>query len=261
MAQCDDLRLGGVLAASGITGGMSINGTAIGVTDWSGLFGHAGMTGAALEVNGRPGGFYGGDLLGRSRFPILNVEFHQEGPNGLLVEATGCDQLWENTDDFLELLADPAGNYLEVDLPDASKRFLKVTALDPAIITQPLSRRELSVPLVANWPYWREGGNQSTDTITAGDTITNAGRAVVYDAVLVFAGDGTFTNSTAGWSIQVIGSAGPVTVDLGNRTVVEGGLPANNRIRRTDRDWGWFLKGVNTVTSNVSVVVTWRIQY
>lgn len=261
MALCDDLRLGGTLTGTGITGGLSINDTAISVFDWSGIFGHAGLTGSALEVNGRPGGFFAGDLLGRPRFPILNLEIHDIGPGGLLVEPDACQQLQANTDDFLELLADPAGNYLEVDMPDATSRFLHVAALDPALFSQPEALRRISAPLVGDWPYWREGGNQSTDTISGADTITNLGRVSIYDAVLVYAGDGTFQNTTAGWEIEVVGSGGAVTVDLGNRTVTEGGTPANNRIRRDSRDWGWFLPGVNSVTSDVSVVVTWRIQF
>ena len=42
MATCDDLRLGGTLSATGITGGLSINNTALSIEDWSGVLGHPG---------------------------------------------------------------------------------------------------------------------------------------------------------------------------------------------------------------------------
>lgn len=258
---CDDLRLGGTLSASGITGGLSINSTAISIFDWSTLFGHAGMTGSMLEVNGRPGGFVAGDLLGKPRFPVLSIQIHKTGPDGILVAGTADEQLWANTDEFLQLLTDPAGNYLEYDLPDATSRFLRVTALDVGLIAQGDGRRRVSVPLVADWPYWRQGGQQNSQVISGADTLTNQGRAVIYDAVLVFAGNGTLTNLTEGWMIEVTGAAAAVTVDLGARTVTEGGNPATNRIRRDSRDWGWFGAGANSVTATVSVTVTWRRQF
>ena len=117
------------------------------------------------------------------------------------------------------------------------------------------------MPLVADWPYWSVGGQEETDTISGADTMTVGGTQDVYDAVLVFAGDGTFTHSGLGWNIEVTGSGGAVTVDLGARTVTEGGNPAPNRIRRSNADWGWFEPGSNSVTSDVSVTVTWRNQY
>jgi len=257
---CDDLRLGGTLSSSGISGGTSINSTAIMVSDWAGLFGTAGITGQALEVNGRPGVLYGGDFLGRGRFFNLNMQMTRYGPNKTLVEATPQEQLQANTDDFLQLLTVPE-TYLEVDMPDGTSRFLQVTNLDPAYMSKATKVRQIAPPLVADWPYWRQGGQEETDTISGADTITVGGDKSVYDPVLVFAGDGTFTHNALGWSIEVTGSGGAVTVDLGNRTVTEGGNPALNRIRRSDRDWGWFTVGSNSVTTDVSVVVTWRSQF
>jgi len=257
---CDDLRLGGTLSASGITGGTSINSTAIAVDNWAGLLGTAGIGGQALEVNGRPGVLYGGDFLGRGRFFNLQMQLTRYGPNLTLVAPTEDEQLTDNTDDFLTLATVPE-TYLEVDMPDGTSRFLRVTNLDPAYTNQATKLRKISVPFVADWPYWREGGQEQTDTISGADTLVVGGKKTVYDPVLVFAGDGTFTNSTEGWSIEVTGSGGAVTVDLGNRTVTEGGNPALNRIRRTSRDWGWFIVGNNSVTSDVSVTVTWRNQY
>ena len=263
---CDDLRLGGTLSSTGITGGVSINGTAYSVTDWSSIFGTAGLSSSQVEVYGRPGAFTAGDLLGLPYSFNLDLAILDRNSTGGLSEPTYPEQLQANTDAFLALLASSSPQLLEVDMPDGTSRFRRVTNFFPAPIRQPRALRTITAPLADNWPYWHEGGNESTDTITGADTLVVGGNVDVYDAVLVFAGDGTFTHSTLGWAIEVVGSSGAVTVDLGNRTVEEGGNPAPNRIRRTvvpgsGRVWGWFTDGNNSVTSDVSVVVTWRDQY
>lgn len=260
---CDDLRLGGTLAVSGLSGGTSINSTALMVADWSGILGAGGLSAQLQTVNGRPGGWLSGDRLGVSRFPTLNMRITGKGPAGTLVEPTTEEQKQANTDLFLGLVTDPAGNYMEVDMPDGTSRFIYVYNVTPAAMRQPRADRTISIPLESSDAYWKEGGQEDTDTITGADTMTVGGNRSVYDAVLVFAGDGTFTHSGLGWAIEVTGSAGAVTVDLGARTVTEGGSPALNRIRRTPaagqgQVWGWFTPGSNSVTSDVSVVATWR---
>jgi hypothetical protein len=52
-----------------------------------------------------------------------------------------------------------------------------------------------------------------------------------------------------------------VTVDFGARTVTEGGLPADNLLRRSHRNWGWLVPGSNSVTTTVSTVFTWRSSF
>jgi len=261
LVDCDDLRLGGTLTAAGITGGTSINSTALGVADWSGLFGHSGLSLTSNEVSGRPGGWLTGDGLGKPRQPLLNMQITRMGINGGQTSATPQEQLWANTDVFLTKLAAPVGNYLEVDLPDGTSRFLHVTAWDAASIAQPRTVRRMSVPLYSAGSYWKAGGQESTDTIAGADAVVVGGGVSVYDPILVFAGDGTFTNSTAGWSITITGSTGAVTVNCGARTVTQAGIPADQLLTVTDREWGWFVVGSNTVTANVSVVITWRNQW
>ncbi len=183
------------------------------------------------------------------------------GPSGVgsLIEPDANQQLVQNTDDFLSFLSDPAGNYLELDLPDLTQRFIHVRALDPASIAQRV-RRRLGVPLFAEWPYWYVGGQERTQTISGADVMTFAGGVSVHDAVIVFAGDGTFTHSGLGWTLEISGSSAAVTVDIGARSIVQAGLPAPGLLIRNNRDWGWFTAGSNAVTSNVSCVVTWRDQ-
>jgi hypothetical protein len=238
---------------------LSINSTAIYVTDWSTLFGYAGFSASALTVNGRPGVYMAGDFLGNGRFFNLNIGLTRMGPNQTLLMPTPEDQLWDNTDDFLTLLADPDGQYLEYDLPDGSKRFILARAIDPAPIFQPRRSRTISVPLIGDWPYWSAGGAQNSQVINGVDVLNNTGRVPVYNPVMVFAGDGTFTHPE--WAIEVTGSSGAVTVNLGTRTITQAGVDAENLVRRTNRDWGWFNAGNNSVQSDVSVTVTWRRQF
>lgn len=258
MPTCDDLRLGGTLSGAGITGGTSINNTGIGVEDWSRLLGTPGITGQVVEVFGRPGGYLAGDRLGQPRFPTLNMFLTGWDTMG---GSTWVDtQLQDNTDDFMALLTNPTGNYLEVDLPDTTSRFLYVYNLDPAPINQPREVRTISAPLYSSMPYWKEGGNQDTDTINGTDTLTVGGNREVYDFVMVFSGDGTATHNTLGWQIEVTGSGAAVTVNLGTApvTITESGLPANNRVRRNNRNWGWLTVGSNSITTTVSVDFAWR---
>lgn len=253
---CDDLRLGGTLSGSGITGGTSINSTALYISDWSEVWGYVGLSGSVAEVAGRPGGYLAGDLLGRPRFLNLNLRVTRWGPsNGGLVEASEAEQLMANTDLFLSLLT--TGVLLEVDMPDLTSRFLRVNPLDAFNFSQPLKMRDTSVPLVADYPYWQTGGAPDTDSISGADTVTTGGTAPVYNAVLVFAGDGTLTH--ADWTLEVVGSSSAVTVDLGARTVTQGGLPAPNLLRRSSRDFAWFDPGANSVTAaGTTVSVSWR---
>ena len=260
-AACDDLRLGGTLSAAGLTGGTSINSTALSVANWSRILGSPGISGRVQAINGRPGGFVSGDQLGKSRFPILSMQITDSDASGGLTEPTRAEQKVANTDVFLGLISDPDGQYLELVMADGSLRFLHVRQLDASPLMQPRKLRTMRVPLVSTGPYWKAGGQESTQTISGADLMAFGGNREVYDAELVFAGDGTFTHSDLGWTIEVDGSGAAVTVDLGLRTVIEGGTDALNRIRRNNRKWGWFTPGANNVTSDVSVVVTWRASY
>ena len=260
MPTCDDLRIGGTLSPTGITGGISINGTALSVADWSGIFGHPGFRSAPLDISGRPGVRVVGQGLPRGRFFNLDLNVGVLNPQGTLT-VSECEQKQANTDSFLSYLADPAGAYLEVDMPDQSKRFIYVYAVDPSFVSQPRKLRTIRAPLVSSLAYWHVGGNESTDTISGADTLVAGGNVNIYDPVLTFAGDGTFQHTGLGWELEIAGSGGPVTVNLGTRTVTEGGNPAPNLLRRNHRDWGWFTPGNNSVTSDVSVTVTWRNQY
>jgi hypothetical protein len=263
MIGCDDLLIGGTVTAGGVTGGYSINGTAYSVADWSSIFGGSGLSGRQLEVLGRPGGYMTGDLLGRSRFFNLELVILDRNTTGGIDEPTAREQKELNTDILLQTIASPVAQVLEVVMADGSSRYIEATALSASPINQPRRQRRITIPYETTWPYWRDAGAESTDTLSGSDTLAVTGRQPIYDAVLTFAGDGSITHPALGWSITIAGSGGAVVVDLGNRTVTEGGNEATNRMRRTgNREWGWFTVGNNSVTvAGTSVGVAYRAQY
>lgn len=256
MIGCDDLRLGGTLSSSGIAGGTSINDMNIGVFDWSGLFVQPGLSYTPFYATGRPGGWVTGDGLPKDRFCTLNMQMTRWSNTPATTEA---ETLWDNSDKFLALLQSP--NYLEVDLPDSTSRFLLVVSVDPAIVEQPFRARRISVPLYSPMPYWKEGGTEDSDTISGADTLVVGGNAPLLDAVLTFAAAGTFTGP-GGWTLTVgtfPGGATSVIVNMGTRTVTTNtGAPADAIFTHSLSDWGSFAPGNNSVSSTASVTVTYR---
>lgn len=256
MPECSDLRLGGTLSGSGITGGTDINSVGIGVSDWSGLFLQPGLSYTPFYAAGRPGGWLTGDGLPKDRFLTLNMQLTRWSATPATTEA---ETLWDNTDQFLALLQSP--NYLEVDLPDSTSRFIQVVSIDPAFISQPLRTRRISVPLYSAMPYWKAGGAESTDSISGADTLVVGGNAPLLDAVLTFGAAGTFTGP-GGWTLTIASlpmGATSVIVDMGARTVVTNtGASADGVFTHSDADWGSFQPGNNSVSATTTVGVAYR---
>lgn len=256
---CDDLRIGGTLSASGISGGISINNSGIAVQDWSGLFGHVGYSSVGAKVAGRPGVMLVGDALPKERFLTLSLAFTQAKRTGGSTLASPGAYLWSNTDLILGYMADPLGFYLEVDDPLSTTRFVHCNAPDPASIDYLRQERRAVFPLLATQPYWKVGLQESTNTTNGAGSITNSGNVTVYDAILTFSGAGSFTNSTAAWTLTVSAAC---VLNLGTRTVTVAGVNSDNLLTaRTDQAWGWFLPGANTIATTVSVTTTYRSQY
>lgn len=259
MPDCDDLRIGGTLSGSGITGGVSIQDTRIMVSDWSGIFGHVGHSYQPMAVAGRPGVVLTGDGLPLERFitlPLLITRWNEVSRGAITAPSEGA-QLWDNTDLLLGYLANRNGFYLEVDDPDGTSRFAFCYAVTPAAISQ-IEWRRMAVGLIAPWPYWKLGDTQFSDTASGGGTITITGNVPVFDPVITFSGAGTYTNTTAGWTLTTTGAC---VVDVGARTVQVGGVNNDNLLTRTDREWAWFEVGANSITRSVSCTTVLRQQY
>lgn len=256
---CDDLRIGGTLSATGISGGVSINNSGIAVQDWSGLFGHVGYSSFAARVAGRPGITLVGDALPKERYLTLNMAFTQAARTGGSVQSSRGAYLWNNTDTFLGYLTNPTGFYLEVDDPLSTTRFVFCNAPDPTAIDMFREERRAAFGLVATHPFWKVGGTEITATGTGAGTITNVGNATVYDAIISFSGAGNFINSTAGWTLTVSAAC---IVNLGLRTVTVGGVNSDNLLTgRTAQAFGWFVPGANTISRSVTSTTTLRSQW
>jgi hypothetical protein len=132
-----------------------------------------------------------------------------------------------------------------------------VFTIQPAPVITEGKHRLISQTLEASYPYWREDV-LLTDTVSGADTITNPGTAEIFDAILVFSGAGSFTNSTTG---QVITTTAAAEIDVNNHLVLSGGLDVDGVAQVDGNQWMRFKKGVNTVVSTVSVDVKWRPAY
>lgn len=108
--------------------------------------------------------------------------------------------------------------------------------------------RAIVLRFTATIPYWR--------TIPAlapasPPTFNPGGNAPVTDAVITFTGGSTprLTNTSTGDWIELSGSIGsPVTVDVGARTVTQGGISALNLFTRLRRRWMIFRPVTNNLT-------------
>lgn len=259
-APCDDLRIGGTLTGPGITGGISIQNTRMMVADWSGIFGHVGHSLKPLQIAGRPGVVLTGDGLPLARqiaLPLVVTNWNEQGARKKSSASFG-GQLWDNTDLLASYLANRAGFYLEVDHPDLGSRFAYCYAMVPAGFTQ-MEWRRATIPMTAPWPYWKEGGAEFSLAGSGAAVITVLGDVPIWDPVLSFSAAGTYTNSTAGWTIV---TSGACVVDVGARRITVAGVDSDNLLTsRTHREIAWFEPGANSVTRSVSVTTTFRNQY
>ena len=261
MSICEDLKVGGTVGASSITGGTSVSNYALMVADYSGLWGTVGKRASAQKSIGTPGGVVTGQELPDSRFMILNLRSTDMTSTGGGGTPT---QLWANQDTLTSLFTDTGGQVIEWILPTES-RWIKGHALTGASVLTSGKFRTLFLPLTAPWPYWQSDTEQSQVINGAGVSYTIAGTTQrIYNPKIVFAGDGTFTDVTSGLAMTVTGSGGAVTVErdsVTNRwTVLEGGLPVPGKIAVNDSRWMFLTRG-GTATTTVSCTVTWRNSY
>ena len=261
MAICEDLKVGGTVGASSITGGTSVSNYALMVFDYSSLWGTVAKRASAQRSIGTPGGVVTGQELPDSRLILLNLRSTDLTTIGGGGTPT---QLWANQDTLTSLFTDTGGETIEWILPTES-RWIKAYALTGASVLTFGKYRTLSLPLTAPWPYWQSDTEQSQVINGAGVSYTIGGTTQrIYNPKIVFSSNGTFTDVTSGLAMTVAGSAAPVTVERDattNRwTATEGGSAVPGKIAVNDSRWMFLTRG-GTATTTVSCTVTWRDSY
>lgn len=260
---CDDIKIGGALGDNAITGGTSIANEGIAVEAYGGLYGPPRQRGLISDISGQAGGqsTSSEERLPAARLFNLPIIIGDVNPATGLADGGFTTAEWtaRNQDTVDSIIHSRSGFLIEHIRCDGTSRFLRALQNgQPIVNVRGLIERLMLVQCQAEFPYWRSTLT-TTDTIAGADTLSIAGSAPVYDATLVFAGDGTFTNSDTGQAITVAGSSGAVTVRTGDgRTVTQAGVPARNLVTVSDDEWMRFDVGTVNVTATVSVGVSWR---
>lgn len=122
-------------------------------------------------------------------------------------------------------------------------------------------RWSMLVELILQWPYWHELP-QVTRASATSHSFTTGGTAPIADMVATFAGDGILTYAAGGSILEIAGSSGAVVVDVGRRTVTQGGVPARGLLRLGDgtpAHWmRWPAQTAIAVTSTVGVALAYQ---
>lgn len=265
MVSCVSLTLGGTLSDAGISGGVDIGDLRYQVNDWSGLWGSIPIRATHQRIGGRAGRVLTGSRLPDWRLLTLSLRSMPWDATGGWTDGAAytdeeCGQIIENLLGMVGFFGDSDPLVLEWIVDTARSLYLEVFAVQGAPVSTEGKHRIIAQPLEASYPYWRQADIE-VDTISGAGTLTNPGTAGVFDPVLVFSGDGVFTNTTTGQEIEVTGSSGAVTVDVGRKLTLQGGVDADGVAAKDTLQWMRFDRGANSVTSTVSVDVRWRPAY
>lgn len=262
---CVSITLGGTVGDAGITGGVDIGDWRYQVNDWTGLWGSIPIRGSHIPIGGRAGRTLVGSRLPDWRLLTLNLRSMPWDPThgftgGAAYTDEECGQIIENLLGMVGFFGDDDPLVIEWIVDTARSLYLEVFTLSGASVSTIGQHRLLSQSLEASYPYWRQTDIES-DVISGAGTITNPGTAQVWDPVLVFAGNGSYTNSTTGQVLTISGAAGAATVDVLRRTVTVGGVDVDGILAVDTSQWMRLAKGVNTITTTVSVNTRWRPGY
>lgn len=267
MTNCTALRLGGVVSGSTITGGTTIGGQDIAIVAWSGLNGHPGRLPEPYKVLDRDGAVNDGNWTFRERTLTLNIAAFDRDSTGGYTDRT--DQLETNIDTLSGLVnGNTTGEVvLEKDRADGTTRWIAGIIMDAyPLQTGPLfnaqhAAYQAAILLRCPHPWW-QSKTLNSQVISGATGLTVAGDARVSNMTLVFASDSVFTHSDTGDTLQITGSGAATTVDVGARTVVSGGSPADGLLRPSTRYWmRWTPGTVNVTRSAGNVTVSWRSQW
>lgn len=261
---CDRIRFGGTISGSTLSGGTLVESQAIALTTWSGLLGHPGYRGTNSVTLGRDGSSHRAKPYRERMFTLSVAAWNRDSVGTITAPGGKCEELDDNQDTLLGLIDGNGGQFIiEQDMTDGTTRWIRAEVsagayyVDGPVFGESFAARTLFVPLVSAYPFW-QSETLNSDTLSGSDSLVNAGNGRISNAVLTFAGDGTLTNSDNGQTLTVAGSSAAVTVDVYAQTVTMSGSPADNVLTPGDSQWMTFSAGTTSVTTTVSVGVSYR---
>ena len=259
---CMDVKIGGTVSGSTITGGRSIVSEDLLIVDYTALWGAPGGSAGASTILGQPGAVVPGYNLPRPRLHTLNMAATDTN------SATGVpsnQDLVDNTDDLTALFDDPTGTIIEWVMPDLTSRWVRAYQFTSVPVSVTRKLRRMALLLTSPWPYWR-AETVSSQVVNGAAVASTVGGTVkrIYDPTLLFSSNGSFTDNSSGLAVVVAGAAAPVTVSrdiiTGRWGATESGSPVPNKVTVTDPRWIYLTSG-GTYTTTVSVTVSWRDQW
>lgn len=264
---CSGLRIGGSISGSSLTGGTVIGGSDFGITSWGGQLGHPGRKGGNVGILNGDGTRRTPNKTSQERFLTLNVAVWDrtaDGGLGLSRQAT----LESNIDTLLALVDGGVDEtcIVEHERADGFVRWIEGEVVDAfelspgPLFSNPHAAYSAAVILRCAHPYW-QSERLFSETILGSDGVVVEGNKRVTNMTLVFSGDGILTHVPSGDTVEIDGSSGAVTVDVGAGTVLQAGLPADGLLIPSNDPWQTWNPGPFTLSATVSTVVSWRSQW
>jgi hypothetical protein len=244
--------------------GRSLATLANGITDFDGHVTAPAVRGGDISEVWRPGLLPGGyNLVPEATIQRLKIWAAPWDADGDLDPDYGPEgHRRENVNELLKIFG-KRGSGISVawDVPDLAASVVTLTNTARVRESVPVTGnhlRGIDVALEYPYPYWHVG-DAIVRAGASSHSFTPGGYSEIWDMVLTFAGDGTLTHTQSGDTITVVGSAGPVTVNVGARTITEGGSPARNRARFNRPWWQRWNAGqaVTLTVSGTTVAVTY----
>jgi hypothetical protein len=255
------IRFGGTITGSTITGGTSVESQAIGLTNHSGYLGHPGRSGFNSRLLGTDGSYYRPKPTAPRVFTMSVAAWDRDSAGTITAPNGKCEELEDNQDTLLGLIEANGGQFMiERDMEDTTTRWIMAEVNGPAYFVEgPLfgevhAAYTLLIPLLAAYPYWQ---SETLNTEAGGATLVNDGNGRISNSVITLGGSATLENDETGDVIENLdGSA--IIVDVGARTVTQGGNPADALLDPATPEWMRFVGGTNNLTTSGSVSISYR---
>lgn len=233
-------------------GSLALRDAAIDIIDTSGWEGFPGRRGSNIEIPGVTGSFFVRDKPYPERsFSLALVVFPWDSTGA--VTTTPGQHIQTNIDTlFDELTANVLISVQKsVDAGPTREALCEVVnTIDVGPYGSHPYARAFVVQFNVPDAFWRE---LPQITGEGPPSTTPGGNAPVHDPVVTLNGgtDTRLTNTTNGDWVEITGALGgtPVIIDVGARTVTQGGTPIKDRFRTNNRRWFTLF----TATNNLSV--------